>query len=84
MQNASIMVKISTRSLLCSLLLFREHMFASGLTGSCFIQDLVILRWTRGSSQPIHARFHSKLSVQKRSARMGLTRLQKGPGWVRE
>lgn len=72
------------RALLCRLLLFREPMFASRLMGSCFSQDLVFLRWSRGSSQPVRARFYLKASVQKRSARMGLTRLQKGPGWERE
>lgn len=49
-----------------------------------FTQDLVFLRWTRRGSQPVYARFYLQTTVRRRSARMGLTRHQKGPGWERE
>lgn len=59
------------------------------LSGCCnqfclFSQVLAFLWWSRGGGGLlVRGRFFRK-SVQKRSARMGLIRLQRGPGWERE
>lgn len=59
------------------------------LSGCCnqfclFSQVLAFLWWSQGGAGLlVRGRFFRK-SVQKRSARMGLLRLQRGPGWERE
>ncbi len=68
---------------------FYATQFSWPLSGCCnqfrlFSQDLAFLWWTRGGGgQLVRGRFFQK-SVQTRSARMGLIRLQIGPGWERE